>query len=68
MRKSLFLAGLATLAVGTFALATPESGVAEPPRHCDESCKEGSCQPDYSSFTVCIGGGSWIPCEMGSCL
>jgi hypothetical protein len=67
MRQKFFLllAGIA-MAVAT-GFATPARGSAA--FHCDESCGEtsGKCEFDQFSFTVCIGGGAWIPCETGAC-
>lgn len=69
MRKRFLIPSLFALLVGVASLLGPAPSTAA--LHCDEACNDddpAECAPDYTSFTVCIGGpGEFNPCENGSC-
>ncbi len=60
------LAALALFA-GALMFTTPPASAS---MHCDAACDDGDpaqCEFAPLAFSVCIGGGAWIPCETGAC-
>jgi len=66
-RKLLALVAGLVVAIGTAFFAASD---AQASFHCDEACNDedpAQCEFNQYTFTVCVGGGAWIPCEEGAC-